>query len=153
MKNKPQQNSSHQDFDIHSQIEGYIENFMQSEERLCYEAKLEGWLGEPWRKGQNGLLGYMRTSFGLQLKILNKLSDALTIYPKHHEIVEFFRSDWFADSVMRNGGVMNFYKKEHFEILKAGAVKRTGVFDLETFLSELGRAKKTNKKTPFLITN
>lgn len=81
------------------------------------QAKREGWLGEPWARGKSGLLGYYRTSFGIQIKLLNQIDNPVPIY--YPEFVDFFRSNFFKDQTLKNGFVSeNLYKKEHFEIIK-----------------------------------
>lgn len=105
-----------QERDIWDEVEEYIAKFITANPDLVIEAKNEGWLGEPWKKGMSGLLGYMRTSFALQIKIIGRLEERLPIY--QNEFVNYFRSIWFKDEVLKNGQIENFYKKEHFEIIK-----------------------------------
>lgn len=103
--------------DLFEEVEKYIQKFLEKYKERCDEIRKEGWLGEEWPRGQSGLLGYMRTSYALQIAIFNKLSGA-PIYPTSPTIVNFFRSDFFKESVLNNGKVTDFFKKEHFEILK-----------------------------------
>lgn len=102
--------------DIWDEVEKYIAKFITANSDIVLKAREEGWLGEPWKKGASGLLGYMRTSFALQIKIINRLAEELPIY--QFDFVNYFRSPWFKDEVLKNGQVENFYKNDHFEIIK-----------------------------------
>lgn len=102
--------------ELSRQVEFEIKKFMENNKQLCEIAKNEGWLGEPWAKGSRGLLGYMRTSFAMQIRILDNLDNHIPIY--QNEFCYFFRSDFFRDAVKKNNAVTPIYKKEHFEIIK-----------------------------------
>ena len=105
--------------DIWERTEHHIKYFITNQKDYCDRAETEGWLGEPWIKGKSGLLGYMRTSFAIQLKTIEKIKIDLPIYDSR--FVKFFRSDWFRSTCLENGSVQPIYKKEHFELLKSTA--------------------------------
>ena len=84
---------------------------------LILKAKNEGWLGERILKDNKGLLGYFRTNFGKQIKILHNLGNHLPIWQS--ELTGFFRSDFFSNEVRRNDYVSELlFKEEHFEFIK-----------------------------------
>jgi len=102
---------------IEEQIDKLFESSNLKIVNLIQKAKNEGWLGERMLKDNKGLLGYFRTNFGKQIKILNNLGNHLPIWQS--ELTGFFRSDFFSDEVRRNGYVSEFlFKEEHFEIIK-----------------------------------
>lgn len=106
--------------DLLEEIEGYVQSFLNSNEpaiqKYVLNAKLEGWLGSEVKKCSRGLLGYLRTGFGVQIKILKNLKVSLPL--GQSEFVDFFRSDWFRKTTLENGSVRTIYKKEHIELLK-----------------------------------
>jgi hypothetical protein len=102
--------------EIWRQVEYEINKFVESEAIKCQIAKEEGWLGTLIPRCHKGFLGYLRTGFALQIKILYKLQNPLPIY--QNEFVDFFRSDFFRNEVLKNNHVKPFYKKEHIEIIK-----------------------------------
>ena len=84
---------------------------------LILKAKNEGWLGERKLKDNKGLLGYFRTNFGKQIKIIHNLGNHLPIWQS--ELTGFFRSDFFYNEVQRNNYVSELlFKEEHFEFIK-----------------------------------
>lgn len=84
---------------------------------LILKAKNEGWLGDRILKDNKGLLGYFRTNFGKQIKILHNLGNHLPIWQS--ELTGFFRSDFFSNEVRRNDYVSELlFKEEHFEFIK-----------------------------------
>ena len=84
---------------------------------LILKAKNEGWLGERKLKDNKGLLGYFRTNFGKQIKIIHNLGNHLPIWQS--ELTGFFRSDFFSNEVRRNDYVSELlFKEEHFEFIK-----------------------------------
>ena len=102
---------------IEEQIDKLFESSNLKIVNLIQKAKNEGWLGERMLKDNKGLLGYFRTNFGKQIKILNNLGNHLPIWQS--ELTGFFRSDFFSDEVRRNGYVSEFlFKEEHFEFIK-----------------------------------
>lgn len=105
-------------FDIWERVEQEIQKFIARNENETFfiNAKQNGWLGDKTKKGTHGLLGYMRTSFAFQIKILEGLDDALPIYQT--DFVNFFRSGFFKDATLKNKRITAIYKVEHFEILK-----------------------------------
>ena len=117
---EPSQAKNFANFDIWERVEQEIQKFIarNKNETFFINAKENGWLGDNIKKGTHGLLGYMRTSFAIQIVILEGLDDALPIYPKGLDIVNFFRSDWFKNATLENKFVKPIYKVEHFEILK-----------------------------------
>lgn len=100
-------------------IEKHIETFLTTHKDLCDKALQEGWLGHRIQKCQYGLLGYMRSSFAMQIKILEKLDIPVRI-PCYSvpTIKNFFCSDFFKNATLDNKEVKPIYKKEHFEIIK-----------------------------------
>jgi hypothetical protein len=100
-----------------------VNNFLEREVIICEQAKEEGWLGESWRGGQNGLLGYMRTSYQRQLKILSYPLVPVCIPNFPPEIYYFFVGDWFENETCKNGCVQAIFKKEHFNYLRSKAAK------------------------------
>ena len=62
---------------------------------LILKAKNEGWLGARILKDNKGLLGYFRTNFGKQIKIIHNLGNHLPIWQS--ELTGFFRSDFFSN--------------------------------------------------------
>ena len=117
---EPSQAKNFANFDIWERVEQEIQKFIARNENETFfiNAKQNGWLGDNIKKGTHGLLGYMRTSFAIQIVILEGLDDALPIYPKGLDIVNFFRSDFFKDATLKNERITAIYKVEHFEILK-----------------------------------
>jgi len=102
---------------IEEQINKLFESSNLKIVNLIQKAKNEGWLGERMLKDNKGLLGYFRTNFGKQIKILNNLGNHLPIWQS--ELTGFFRSDFFYDQVRKNGYVSELlFKEEHFEIIK-----------------------------------
>jgi hypothetical protein len=102
---------------IEEQIDKLFESSNLKIVNLIQKAKNEGWLGARMPKDNKGLLGYFRTNFGKQIKILNNLGNHLPIWQS--ELTGFFRSDFFSDEVRRNGYVSEFlFKEEHFEFIK-----------------------------------
>ena len=102
---------------IEEQINKLFESSNLKIVNLIQKAKNEGWLGERMLKDNKGLLGYFRTNFGKQIKILNNLGNHLPIWQS--ELTGFFRSDFFSDEVRRNGYVSEFlFKEEHFQFIK-----------------------------------
>lgn len=84
---------------------------------LILKAKNEGWLGDRILKDNKGLLGYFRTNFGKQIKIIHNLGNHLPIWQS--ELTGFFRSDFFSNEVRRNNYVSELlFKEEHFEFIK-----------------------------------
>lgn len=104
-------------FNLTQEVEKYIQHFLKKYEKRCEEIKKEGWLGETWAKGQSGVLGYMRTSYAIQLAVLNNVGGA-PIYPTNPTIVRFFRSDFIKNVARERGKVSDIYKKDHFDIIK-----------------------------------
>ena len=102
---------------IEEQIDKLFESSNLKIVNLIQKAKNEGWLGERILKDNKGLLGYFRTNFGKQIKILNNLGNYLPIWQS--ELTGFFRSDFFSDEVRRNNYVSEFlFKEEHFQFIK-----------------------------------
>jgi len=102
---------------IEEQINKLFESSNLKIVNLIQKAKNEGWLGERMLKDNKGLLGYFRTNFGKQIKILNNLGNHLPIWQS--ELTGFFRSDFFSNEVRKNGYVSEFlFKEEHFEIIQ-----------------------------------
>ena len=101
-------------------IEDQVSNLIirhPSWHHVIENAKKEGWLGETWQRDKFGLLGYFRTNFAVQLKILNKLGNPVAIYD--NELVSFFKSKWFSEQVLKNNYVSNqLYNNNHLEKLK-----------------------------------
>lgn len=87
-------------------------------------AKREGWLGFRLKKSDFGLLGYFRTSYALQHKILAVASKkysgvgqvVLPNFPR--EIFLFFRSEFFRNETLKNGRVTDFFKKTHLRQIR-----------------------------------
>lgn len=104
--------------DLDLEAEKYISQFMMNETILVERAKQEGWLGEPWAKSSRGLLGYMRYSYALQIKFLKELTQPVRAFSNDITILNFFKSDFFKNEVLKNGKVKAFYKAEHFDIIK-----------------------------------
>ena len=111
--------------------EVFINNFVKNNQELTELAFNEGWLGEPWDKGMNGLLGYMRYSYNKQSLILNgepKFIQVPNFYNYTKQIVEWFNSNDFknrVDDLTRSFAFI--YNKNHFDLLKkikANAVER-----------------------------
>jgi hypothetical protein len=102
--------------EIWRQVEHEINKFVESEPIKCQTAKEQGWLGTLIPRCPKGFLGYLRTGFALQLKILNEFENPLPIY--QNNFVNYFRSDFFRNEVLKNNHVKPFYKKEHIEIIK-----------------------------------
>jgi hypothetical protein len=102
--------------EIWRQVEHEINKFVESEAIKCQIAKEQGWLGTLTPRCSRGFLGYLRTGFALQFKILYKFENPLPIYQS--EFVDFFRSDFFRNEVLKNNYIKPFYKKEHIEIIK-----------------------------------
>jgi len=104
--------------DIWEMVEEHINKFMEEngDKPFVANAKFEGWLGDRIRKSNRGLLGYLRTGFAIQLKVLGQTREVLPIYQSH--FVGFFNSDFFKNATRENGYVKAIYKKEHFEIIK-----------------------------------
>ena len=119
---EPSQPKNFANFDIWERVEQEIEKFVVRNqfETFFINAKQNGWLGDKIKKGKHGLLGYMRTSFALQIKILEKLDDCVPIYQTDLDIVNFFRSDWFKNTTLENNYVKAIFKNEHFDIKKIG---------------------------------
>jgi len=102
---------------IEEQIDKLFESSNLKIVNLILKAKNEGWFGARIPKDNKGLLGYFRTNFGKQIKILNNLGNHLPIWQS--ELTGFFRSDFFSDEVCRNCYVSELlFKEEHFEIIK-----------------------------------
>lgn len=123
MKNQQQQITKNfiDSVEFWNMIEEQINKLFESSNlkivNLIQKAKNEGWLGERMLKDNKGLLGYFRTNFGKQIKILNNLGNHLPIWQS--ELTGFFRSDFFSDEVRRNGYVSEFlFKEEHFQFIK-----------------------------------
>jgi hypothetical protein len=104
---------------IDEDVEKHIETFLTTHKELCDKALQEGWLGHKIQKCQYGLLGYMRSSFAMQIKILEKLDIPVRI-PCYSvpTIKNFICSDFFKNATLENKEVKPIYKKEHFEIIK-----------------------------------
>lgn len=102
--------------EIMNMVENYINSFISNNTVICENARHGGWLGYLIKKSNVGLLGYMRTSYALQIKILENLSTPLPIYQK--EFYDFFTSSYFRNEVKKNGRIKDFYKNDHFEIIK-----------------------------------
>jgi len=101
---------------VEEQINAFLAD--PSKHYLQEQAKTEGWLGSKIPRDHRGLLGYYRTSFGKQIKILNKIDNIIPIYQT--QFVDWFRSDFFKNKTLRNGFISNnLTKKEHFEIIKS----------------------------------
>jgi len=117
---EPKEAKNFANFDIWEKVEQEIQKFIVRNENETFfiNAKQNGWLGDNIKKGTQGLLGYMRTSFAIQIKILEGLDDVVPIYQTHLDIVNFFRSDWFKNTTLENNRITPIYKLEHFEILK-----------------------------------
>lgn len=98
-------------------VESEIDKFIARNGSKCETCKQQGWLGDRIKKSHRGLLGYLRTSFALQIKILEGLDNPIPIY--HNEFLEFFKSTFFKDAVLKNGIVQEFYKREHLEVIRA----------------------------------
>lgn len=102
---------------IEEQIDKLFESPNLKIVNLILKAKNEGWLGARIQKDNKGLLGYFRTNFGKQIKILQNLGNHLPIWQS--ELTGFFRSDFFSNEVRRNGYVSELlFKEEHFKFLK-----------------------------------
>ena len=106
----------YEEIDIWGAVEMNIDNFCESQANFCKKAKEKGWLGYRIAKNHLGLLGYLRNGFAIQLKILNQYDIPLPIW--NNEFVDFFRSDWFKDTTLKNGSVKPIYKKKHFDLIK-----------------------------------
>tara|TARA_R110002167_G_scaffold33510_2_gene107654 strand:+ start:2270 stop:2641 length:372 start_codon:yes stop_codon:yes gene_type:complete len=104
--------------DIWEKVEEHIDKFMEEngDKPFIANAKFEGWLGDRIKKSNRGLLGYLRTGFSIQLKILGHSKEPLPIYQS--DFIGFFSSDFFRNAARENGYVKAIYKKEHFEIIK-----------------------------------
>ena len=115
---EPKEAKNFANFDIWERVEQEIQKFIARNEHETFfiNAKQNGWLGDNIKKGKHGLLGYMRTSFAIQIKILEGLDDVIPTYQAH--FVNFFRSDFFKDATLKNNRIKPIYKVEHFEILK-----------------------------------
>jgi len=102
--------------------EVFINNFVKNNQELTEQAFNEGWLGEPWDKGVNGLLGYMRYSYNKQSLILNgepKFIQVPNFYNYTNEIINWFKSNDFknrVDDLTRSFAFI--YNKNHFDLLK-----------------------------------
>lgn len=102
---------------IEEQINKLFESANLKIVNLILKAKNEGWLGERILKDNKGLLGYFRTNFGKQIKIIHNLGNHLPIWQS--ELTGFFRSDFFYNEVQRNNYVSELlFKEEHFEFIK-----------------------------------
>lgn len=102
---------------IEEQINKLFESSNLKIFNLIQKAKNEGWLGARILKDNKGLLGYFRTNFGKQIKILHNLGNHLPIWQS--ELTGFFRSDFFSNEVRRNNYVSELlFKEEHFEFIK-----------------------------------
>ena len=102
---------------IEEQINKLFESANLKIVNLILKAKNEGWLGERILKDNKGLLGYFRTNFGKQIKIIHNLGNHLPIWQS--KLTGFFRSDFFYNEVQRNNYVSELlFKEEHFEFIK-----------------------------------
>ena len=117
---EPKEAKNFANFDIWERVEQEIQKFIARNENETFfiNAKQNGWLGDNIKKGTQGLLGYMRASFAIQIKILEELDDVLPIYQSHLDIVNFFRSEKFRNITLENNRITPIYKLKHFEILK-----------------------------------
>lgn len=102
---------------IEEQINKLFESSNLKIVNLILKAKNEGWLGARILKDNKGLLGYFRTNFGKQIKIIHNLGNHLPIWQS--ELTGFFRSEFFFNEVRRNNYVSELlFKEEHFEFIK-----------------------------------
>lgn len=106
------------EFDLFGEVEKYIEDFIEKNSEYCARVKAEGWLGERYRKGSRGLLGYLRTSFAIQICALKNLKTFVPVYSSNPDIVKFFRSDFIRNVALESQAVKPVYKKEHLIFLK-----------------------------------
>ena len=130
--------------DIETEIKVFVAQF----KNLCDRAGIEGWLGSFISKDHKGLLGYMRMSYAMQLKILNNYSFLVPCYFLNDDIYKFFKSSNFYDEVKKNNCIKTFYKNEHFEFLKAEAkdFKANYSFSIEDLMNKLKEQIEKNKK-------
>ena len=68
---EPKEAKNFANFDIWERVEQEIQKFIVRNENETFfiNAKQNGWLGDNIKKGTQGLLGYMRTSFAIQIFI------------------------------------------------------------------------------------
>jgi hypothetical protein len=84
---------------------------------LLQQAKNQGWLGSKLPRDYQGLLGYYRTCFGKQIKILKEIDNPIPIY--YTEFLHWFRGDHFKDATLKNQKIsVDLVKHEHFDIIK-----------------------------------
>jgi hypothetical protein len=102
---------------------------------LLEQAKNEGWLGSTLPRDYQGLLGYYRTCFGKQIKILKEIDNPIPIY--YTEFLKWFRCDHFKVATLKNQKIsVDLIKHEHFDIIK-NKFKNTNnsSFNLEEFIN------------------
>lgn len=104
-------------FNLMEEVEKHIQAFLKKHKERCDQIKKEGWLGEEFPRGARGILGYMRTSYAIQLAVINKVGGA-PIYPENPKIVRFFKSNFIKDIALQRNCVSDIYKKEHFDLIK-----------------------------------
>lgn len=91
---------------IYEAVEAEIQKWLEKPSNLLKveKAKNEGWLGSRFiEKCQNGLFGYLKINFAIQIKTLQRFDNELPIY--NSKLVEFLRSDWFKNETLKNGYV------------------------------------------------
>jgi len=100
---------------IEEQVDIWLQN--PSNHFKIEKAKNEKWFGSlHCNRDHKGLLGYLRLNFGMQIKILNNLDNYLPVYDER--LCDFFRGNWFANEVKRNGFISSkFILDKHLELL------------------------------------
>jgi hypothetical protein len=101
---------------------------------LLQQAKNEGWLGSKLPRDYQGLLGYYRTCFGKQIKILTKIDNPIPIY--YTEFLHWFRGDHFKVATLKKQKIsVDLVKHEHFDIIKNKFSNiNNASFNLEEFI-------------------
>jgi hypothetical protein len=102
---------------------------------LLEQAKNEGWLGSKLPRDYQGLLGYYRTCFGKQIKILKEIDNPIPIY--YTEFLHWFRGDHFKDATLKKQKILiHLVKREHFDIIKNKFSNiNNASFNLEEFIN------------------
>jgi hypothetical protein len=102
---------------------------------LLQQAKNEGWLGSTLPRDYQGLLGYYRTCFGKQIKILKEIDNSIPIY--YNEFLHWFRGDHFKNATLKNQKIsVDLIKHEHFDIIKNKFSNiNNASFNLEEFIN------------------
>lgn len=100
---------------IEEQVDIWLKN--PSNHYKIEKAKNEKWFGSlHCNRDHKGLLGYLRLNYGKQIKILNNLDNYLPVYDQR--LCDFFRGNWFANEVKRNGFISSeFILDKHLELL------------------------------------